>query len=35
VPVFETSRGWVMRVSIQAYNDDEDVEALARALASL
>jgi len=35
VPVFATSRGWVMRVSIQAYNDEEDVEALARALASL
>jgi len=33
VPVFETSRGWVMRV--QAYNDEADVEALARALASL
>jgi len=32
VPVFETSRGWVMRVSIQAYNDEDDVEALARAL---
>ena len=35
VPVFETSRGWVMRVSVQAYNDEADVEALARALASL
>jgi len=35
VPVFETSRGWVMRVSIQAYNGEQDVEALARALASL
>jgi isopenicillin-N epimerase len=35
VPVFETSRGWVLRVSIQAYNDEDDVEALARALASI
>ena len=35
VPVFKTSGGWVMRVSIQAYNDEEDIEALARALASL
>jgi isopenicillin-N epimerase len=32
VPVFETARGWVLRVSIQAYNDESDVEALARAL---
>ena len=35
VPVFETSRGWVMRVSIQAYNDEEDVDALARGLDAL
>ena len=35
VPVFETSRGWVLRISIQAYNDEDDVEALARALASI
>jgi isopenicillin-N epimerase len=35
VPVFETSRGWVMRVSIQAYNDEDDVEALARALSAV
>jgi isopenicillin-N epimerase len=35
VPVFETSRGWVLRLSIQAYNDEHDVEALAQALASL
>jgi isopenicillin-N epimerase len=32
VPVFETAHGWVLRVSIQAYNDESDVEALARAL---
>ncbi len=35
VPVVETSRGWALRLSIQAYNDEDDVEALARALASL
>jgi isopenicillin-N epimerase len=35
VPVFETGRGWVLRVSIQAYNDEEDVDALARALDSV
>ena len=34
VPVFETPAGWVLRLSIQAYNDDADVEALAMALAS-
>lgn len=34
VPVFETARGWVLRLSIQAYNDEEDVEALAQALAA-
>ncbi len=28
-------RGWVLRVSIQAYNDENDIEALARALASI
>jgi len=32
VPVFETSRGWVLRVSVQAYNDAGDLEALAAAL---
>ena len=32
VPVFETAHGWALRLSIQAYNDEEDVEALARAL---
>ena len=35
VPVIETSRGWVLRVSIQAYNDEDDVEALAKALAAI
>lgn len=35
VPVVETSHGWALRLSIQAYNDEDDVEALARALASL
>jgi isopenicillin-N epimerase len=35
VPVFETASGWVLRVSIQAYNDEEDVEALGRALDSV
>ncbi|HEX6763504.1 MAG TPA: aminotransferase class V-fold PLP-dependent enzyme [Gaiellaceae bacterium] len=35
VPVFETAHGWVLRVSIQAYNDEEDVEALVRALHTL
>jgi isopenicillin-N epimerase len=34
VPVIETARGWVLRVSIQAYNDEEDIEALAQALAT-
>ena len=33
VPVFETAKGWVLRVSVQAYNDADDLEALARALA--
>ena len=35
VPVIETTRGWVLRVSIQAYNDEDDIEALAQALASI
>lgn len=35
VPVIETTRGWVLRVSIQAYNDEDDVEALAQALAAM
>ena len=34
VPVFETAGGWVLRVSIQAYNDESDVDALAAALAA-
>jgi isopenicillin-N epimerase len=32
VPIVETRDGWVMRVSVQAYNDESDLEALARAL---
>jgi isopenicillin-N epimerase len=32
VPVFETSHGWTMRVSIQAYNDEADLDALVTAL---
>ena len=32
VPVVETREGWVMRVSVQAYNDPADLEALASAL---
>ena len=34
VPVFETTSGWVMRVSVQAYNDEADLAALRRAVAS-
>jgi isopenicillin-N epimerase len=34
VPVFETSHGWVLRVSVQGYNDDDDLRALDDALAS-
>jgi isopenicillin-N epimerase len=34
VPIFETRRGWVLRVSVQAYNDRRDLDALAAALAS-
>ena len=33
VPIFETPQGWVLRVSVQAYNDDGDIDALLRALA--
>jgi len=33
VPVVETRAGWTMRVSIQAYNDESDVDALVTALA--
>ena len=32
VPIFETRHGWVLRVSVQAYNDESDLEALASAL---
>jgi len=32
VPVFETPQGWVLRVSVQAYNDESDLQALAAAL---
>ena len=35
VPVFETPHGWVLRVSVQAYNDASDLEALASALSRL
>jgi isopenicillin-N epimerase len=33
VPIVETPGGWVMRVSVQAYNDGADLDALARAVA--
>ena len=33
VPVVETAAGWVMRVSVQAYNDEADLDALMRAVA--
>jgi isopenicillin-N epimerase len=32
VPIFETRHGWALRVSVQAYNDDSDLQALAAAL---
>ena len=32
VPVFETRHGWSLRVSVQAYNDAADLDALAAAL---
>ncbi len=32
VPVVETRDGWTMRVSIQGYNDEDDVDALLAAL---
>jgi isopenicillin-N epimerase len=35
VPVFETASGWALRLSIQAYNDEADVDALVRALDSV
>ena len=34
VPVFETPAGWVMRGSVQAYNDESDLAALTRAVGS-
>jgi isopenicillin-N epimerase len=35
VPVVESPAGWTLRVSVQAYNDASDLEALAGALDSL
>jgi isopenicillin-N epimerase len=35
VPVFETRGGWVLRVSVQGYNDADDLAALAEALTEL
>lgn len=35
VPVFETAHGWVLRVSVQGYNDERDLQALEVALTSL
>jgi isopenicillin-N epimerase len=35
VPVVETRHGWTMRVSVQAYNDQADLDALAGALTKL
>jgi len=32
VPIVETRRGWSLRVSVQAYNDADDLQALALAL---
>ncbi len=34
VPVFESAQGWVLRVSVQGYNDEADLEALRVALAA-
>jgi selenocysteine lyase/cysteine desulfurase len=34
VPVVETPAGWVMRVSVQAYNDETDLAALSSAVES-
>lgn len=34
VPIFETEAGWVLRVSVQAYNDAGDLERLVAALGS-
>ena len=35
VPIFETAQGWVLRVSVQAYNDERDLAALLGALEEL
>jgi isopenicillin-N epimerase len=35
VPVVETRNGWTMRVSVQAYNDVSDLDALVAALQTL
>jgi isopenicillin-N epimerase len=32
VPIFETRHGWALRVSVQAYNDESDLQALAAGL---
>jgi isopenicillin-N epimerase len=32
VPVLETAHGWVLRISLQAYNDEADVDVLVDAL---
>jgi isopenicillin-N epimerase len=32
VPVFETPHGWVLRVSVQGYNDEADLAALSESL---
>jgi len=34
VPIVETPAGWVMRVSVQAYNDESDLASLTRAVES-
>jgi isopenicillin-N epimerase len=34
VPIVETPAGWVMRISVQAYNDESDLAALVSALES-
>jgi isopenicillin-N epimerase len=34
VPIIETPAGWVMRVSVQAYNDESDLAALRNAVES-
>jgi isopenicillin-N epimerase len=35
VPIVETPHGWAMRVSVQAYNDEDDLRALQNALKSV